>query len=95
MYNDYQQDNLPGPLFTLFIIIYCIVIGFLDLGNSWYQIILRILAFLFALSFAFIIYSNITNLIALSRSPLKRFYHLIMLLIFPLIIYFGLKIYLL
>ena len=92
---DYKNENLPGPVFTMFIIIFCIAIGILDLGNNWYEIILRILAFLFALSIAFIIYSFVTNLIVLSNSPLKRFYHLIMLLIFPLIIYLGLIIYLL
>ena len=96
MYNEnFKNDNLPGPIFTLFIIVFCIVVGLLNLGNSWYQIILRILAFIFALSIAFLIYSFVTNLIVLSNSPFKRFYHLIMLLIFPIIIYLGLKIYLL
>jgi len=93
--HSYTDENLPGPFFTLFIIIFCIVVGFLDLGNKWYEILLRITAFLFALGIGFNIYVNITNMIVKSASPLKGLYHFVMIPISPLIIYLLLKIYLL
>jgi len=92
---DSQSDNLPGPLAILFLIAMCIVVAFLDLGNRWYELIIRIVAFLFALSFSFILYSFVTNIVAKSRSRFKRFFHIVLLLIFPVIIYLALKIYLL
>lgn len=90
-----NNDNLPNPILTLFLIGFCIAIAVLDLGDSWYETILKILGFLFALSFGFIIYSHITDLVVISRTRFKPLFHLILLLIFPLIIYFALKIYLL
>ncbi|OQA67154.1 MAG: hypothetical protein B6D44_14470 [Ignavibacteriales bacterium UTCHB2] len=92
---DSQGDNLPGPFAILFLIVMCVVVAFLDLGNKWYEIIIRIIAFLFALSFSFILYAFVTNIVASSHSRFKRFFHTILLLIFPIIIYLALKIYLL
>lgn len=89
-----QNANLPSPFVLLFVLVMCIVVAFLDLGDSWYEIIIRIVAFLFALSFSFMIYSFVTNIVAESHSRFKRFFHIILLLIFPIIIYLALKIYL-
>ena len=92
---DSQSDNLPGPFAILFLLVMCVVVAFLDLGNKWYEIIIRIIAFLFALLFSFILYSFVTNIVASSHSRFKRFFHILLLPIFPIIIYLALKIYLL
>ena len=88
-----RNPNLPGPIMTLFLIIFCIVIAFLDLGSKWYEIILKIIAFIFALSFGGIIYSLITNFVIRSDFYFKRLIHFILYLIFPLIIYLCIKVY--
>jgi len=90
----FSDKNLPGLFPTLFQIVFCVVIGFLKIGDQWYEILLRIIAFIFALSLGFILYAYITNIIAKSYSSLKRLYHFIMIPILPLIIYIALKIYL-
>jgi len=93
-YSRNQKDqDLPGPFLTLFLIGFCIVIAILNLGEEWYEVILKIIAFLFALSFGFILYSIITNIVARSDFFLKRPIHFLLLLIFPLIIYVCIKVY--
>lgn len=90
---DRRDQDLPGPILTLFLIGFCILVAFLDLGSDWYEVILKIIAFIFGLSFGFIIYSIITNVVARSNFFLKPLIHFLLLLIFPLIIYICIKIY--
>lgn len=96
MGNIYEHnENLPGPFLLIFLLVFCIVIAFLDLGDKWYEVIIRIIAFLFALAFAFNFYSFVTDVVFFSNYKLKRFYHFLLLLIFPVIIYLGIRMYLL
>lgn len=92
---DINKENLPGPFGLIILLAFCILIAFLDLGNKWYEIIIRIIAFIVALSFAFNLYAFVTDIVFYSRFRLKRLYHFLLLLIFPIIIYIGIKIYLL
>ena len=88
-----RNPNLPGRSGTLFYFLFFIVIAFLDLGSSWWEITLKSLGFIFALTTGFIIYSIITDLVARNDIPFKKFIHFILLLIFPLIVYACVKIY--
>ena len=92
---DINKEDLPGPFMLIILLAFCVFIAFLDLGNKWYEIIIRIIAFIVALSFAFNLYAFVTDIVYYGNSKLKRLYHFLLLLIFPVIIYFGIKIYLL
>lgn len=92
---DINKDDLPGPFMLIILLSFCVFIAFLDLGNKWYEIIIRIIAFLFALSFAFNLYAFVTEIVYYGKSKLKGLYHFLLLLIFPIIIYLGINIYLL
>ena len=95
MYDQYEKDNNePGLIAIIMLIVFCVVIAFLDLGDAWYEILIKIFAFLISLSMGFRVYSFITNLITHSNSKLKRFFHFIMLLVMPLMIYGALEVYL-
>lgn len=89
----YRNPDQPGPILTLLLIIFPVVIAFMDLGNIWYEKILKITAFILALSFAGIIYTLLTDIATTRSFYFKRFVHLILFLLFPLIIYFCIKVY--
>ena len=89
-----SDDKIPEYILYAIWIIFCTVIAALKLGDDWYEILLRIAAFLLALSIAFTVYSKVTDIIVKANSRIKRLYHFIMILLFPLIIYVALKIYL-
>ena len=92
-FNKTKDYNLRFPLKDLFNVITCLAISLLDLGDTWPELIIRIISCFCLFNFTFPLWYFFSESVVHSNLRFKRYLYISLLLIWPLIIYLGGKIY--
>jgi hypothetical protein len=92
-FNKPVNYELRFPLKSLLIVMICLIIPFLNLGEKWYELIIKIIACFCLFNFIVPIHHFFTESVACSSFKFKRYLYFILYFILPVIVYLGLIIY--
>ena len=87
---EFKLDDL---ITKIVLIVLSIVVAFLNLGIKWYEILIKILAFLIVWGAAMGIYKYTTDYLFDKNPRFRRVYNILLVLIFPVLLYIGVKIF--